>query len=209
MRGKAFAERLLRLLKSTQDEIRNAQAAQTAQANRARRPVDAGIKVGAKVFLGSKDLPITYANTDPNRRKLVHRFIGPYTIVRMVGPNAVELDLPRDMKIHDVINVSRLKLDCSSTDRILKPPPPPIRTSKAGQTTYAVEKILSHLPDAKNTWQYRVKWEGWDDNDSTWEPESALKNAKQAVDDYWNSIGGRPKTAVKKIRRMRRTTRQR
>jgi hypothetical protein len=63
-----------------------------------------------KVFIDTKDMPITYTNCDPMRRKLVHQYIGPYEILRIRG-NAVEVDLPNDMTIHNRVNVSRLKVD--------------------------------------------------------------------------------------------------
>jgi hypothetical protein len=68
--------------------------------------VDRRLKVVGMVFLDAKDLPITYANVRPNRQMLIHRYLDPYTIVKMVNPHAVEQDLPNDMQIHDMVNVS-------------------------------------------------------------------------------------------------------
>ena len=34
-------------------------------------------------------------------------YIGPYPILRMVGENAYELDMPEAMRIHPVVNVSQ------------------------------------------------------------------------------------------------------
>jgi len=41
-------------------------------------------------------------------RKLVDRYVGPYTIEEMVSTNAVKLQLLTSMKIHPVVNVSRI-----------------------------------------------------------------------------------------------------
>jgi hypothetical protein len=147
------------------------------------------------VFLDSKDLPITYANVNPNRRQLVHRYLGPYKVIKFVGPNAVELELPNDMRIHDVVNVGRLKIDNTrNAERISvppPPPPPPVRATKTGNT-FAVERILEHLPDAEGSWQYKVKWEGWGNEANTWEPEANLGKAIGLVEEYWEKRGGRP-----------------
>jgi hypothetical protein len=138
LQGREFVERLQRILEVSRDELRDAQDQQMAEANKSRSPIDPAITAGAKVFLDTKDLPVTYANVNPTRRKLVHRYIGPYEILRIRG-NAVELDLPNDMMIHDTVNVSRLKIDRTDNSRIAwRPPPPPVRTSRAG-TSYVVE----------------------------------------------------------------------
>jgi len=41
-------------------------------------------------------------------RKLVDRYVGPYTIEEVVFTNAVKLRLPTSMRIHPIMNVSRI-----------------------------------------------------------------------------------------------------
>ena len=41
-------------------------------------------------------------------KKLTERYVGPYTIEEVVSLNAVKLRLPSSMRIHPVINVSRI-----------------------------------------------------------------------------------------------------
>jgi len=41
-------------------------------------------------------------------RKLVDQYIGPYTIKEVVSSNVVKLQLPTSMRIHLVVNVSRI-----------------------------------------------------------------------------------------------------
>jgi len=41
-------------------------------------------------------------------RKLVDRYIGPYTIKKIVSTNAVKLRLPTSMRIHPVVNISQI-----------------------------------------------------------------------------------------------------
>jgi len=40
--------------------------------------------------------------------KLTEQFVGPYKVKRIVSSNAIELELPRSIKIHSVVNVSRV-----------------------------------------------------------------------------------------------------
>ena len=41
-------------------------------------------------------------------KKLVNRYVDPYTIDKVVSTNAVKLWLPISMKIHPVVNVSQI-----------------------------------------------------------------------------------------------------
>jgi len=40
--------------------------------------------------------------------KLMERFVGPYQVKGIISTNAVELDLPNIVRIHPVVNVSRV-----------------------------------------------------------------------------------------------------
>ena len=41
--------------------------------------------------------------------KLIERFVGPYRVKSIVSMNALELELPSIVKIHPVVNVSRVQ----------------------------------------------------------------------------------------------------
>jgi hypothetical protein len=66
----------------------------------------------------------------------------------MINLNPGELDLPNGMAIHDVVNVSRLKVDRTDKERMYVTPPPPVRTSRSG-TSYVIEAIVGHGKDEK------------------------------------------------------------
>ena len=38
----------------------------------------------------------------------MERFVGPYKVKKIISSNAVELELPNTIKIHPVVNVSRI-----------------------------------------------------------------------------------------------------
>jgi hypothetical protein len=125
LEGTAFVERLQASLLDAQDRLRVAQDTQMVQANKSRWPCT--LQVGDLVMLNTKDLPITYTSQDPSLRKLQHPRAGPYRIIKFRGPNAVELELPTDMAIHDTVNVSRVKKYIADPDPARdKPPPPPV-----------------------------------------------------------------------------------
>ena len=48
---------------------------------------------------------------------------------------------------------------------------------------YTVEKILEKKKRGKRT-TYLVKWEGYTENEATWEPASNLKNVKEMISAF-------------------------
>jgi len=57
-------------------------------------------------MLSTKDLK--YQMIGKRTEKLIERFVGPYKIKKIVLSNIVELELPNIVKIHLVVNVSRI-----------------------------------------------------------------------------------------------------
>jgi len=49
--------------------------------------------------------------------KLIERFMGSYKIKKIVSPNVVELKLPSTVKIHSVVNVSRIQRYIEQVER--------------------------------------------------------------------------------------------
>ena len=54
---------------------------------------------------------------------------------------------------------------------------------KSSEDYYTVEKILEKKKVGKKT-LYRVKWEGYSENECTWEPMANLKNVKDIVREF-------------------------
>jgi len=74
-------------------------------ADRKRTKVDE-YKVGDLVILSTKDLK--YQMVERQTEKLTERFVGLYRIKKIVLSNIVELELSSTVKIHLVVNVSRI-----------------------------------------------------------------------------------------------------
>jgi len=73
--------------------------------DRKRAEVDE-YKVEDLVMLSTKDLK--YQMMGRRTEKLTERFVDPYKIKKIISLNTVELELPSIVKIHPVINVSRI-----------------------------------------------------------------------------------------------------
>jgi len=63
-------------------------------------------KVGDLVLLSTKDLK--WQMKGRRSEKLTECFVGPYKVKGIVSSNAIELELPNSIKIHPVVNVSRV-----------------------------------------------------------------------------------------------------
>jgi len=63
-------------------------------------------EVGDLVLLSTKDLK--YQMVGRRTEKLMERFVRPYKVKSIVSTNAIELELPSTVKIHLVVNVSRV-----------------------------------------------------------------------------------------------------
>ena len=74
--------------------------------DRKRAEVDK-YKVEDLVMLNTKDLK--YQMVGRRMEKLIERFVGPYRIKKIVSSNTVELELPSTVKIHLVVNASRVQ----------------------------------------------------------------------------------------------------
>ena len=75
------------------------------------------------------------------RKKLTECFVGPYKVKGIVSSNAIELELPNSIKIHPVVNVSRVQLYKSQIKEQKKIPPKPVIIK--GEEEFKVEKILN------------------------------------------------------------------
>jgi len=57
-------------------------------------------------MLSTKDLK--YQMVSRKTEKLTERFVNPYKIKKIISSNAMELELPSIVKVHLVVNVSRI-----------------------------------------------------------------------------------------------------
>ena len=113
-------------------------------------------------------------------------------IVRMVGTNAVKLDIPRSMGIEAVQNVSALKEYHHNPDNRVQAPPPPLRQVKGTtESVMEVEQIIDHAESGTNRSrpQYRVRFLGLPEDEDEWMPLGRLIHAKDLVEAYHQTKG--------------------
>ena len=113
--------------------------------------------------------------------KLTERFVGPYRVKGIISSNAIELELPSSIRIHPIVNVSRIRKYRNQVRGQKVTPPPPVEIQ--GEMEYEVEKILSKRKRYGKV-EYLVWWKGYTAEEDTWEKEGNLGNAREAVEDY-------------------------
>ena len=141
---------------------------------------------GDHVWLSTNNLRLPRAS-----QKLSERWLGPYSIMKLVGTNAVKLRLPHSMHIHLVVNVSRVK---PYRDRLPGQPvsaPGPSVVMEDCEEEYEVEYVVDSQYKGKCL-EYLIHWKGWSDTDRTWEPVSNLGNAEAAVHNFHASHPSAP-----------------
>jgi len=96
-------------MKEIQEEakvaLRKAQEDMRKYADRKRSDIDK-YKVRDLVMLSTKDLK--YQMVGRRTEKLMERFVGPYKVKEIVSSNVVKVGLLSIVKIHPVINISRI-----------------------------------------------------------------------------------------------------
>jgi len=100
-----FVERMRKIQEKVKAVLGKAQEKMKKFANRKRREEEE-YRVGDLVLLSTKDLK--WQIKGRRSEKLTKHFVGPYKVKGIVSSNAIELELPKSIKIHPVVNVSRV-----------------------------------------------------------------------------------------------------
>ena len=100
-----FIEKMKEIQKEAKAALGKVQKEIKKYTDRKRGEAD-DYKVEDLVILSTKDLK--YQMVRRKTEKLTERFIGPYKIKKIISSNAVELELPSTIKIHPVVNISRI-----------------------------------------------------------------------------------------------------
>ena len=152
--AKAFTEDLQAAAELAKASWQSAQDRQAEYANQKRREVT--YQVGDEVLLSTKNIRLK----NPGAKKLLPKWIGPYKVTRQIGPVAYELELPENLKLHDVFHVSLLHPYLS--DGTIHPPPSMLIE---GETEFQVDRFLDHrdkrTQKKEHAREYLVKWTGY------------------------------------------------
>jgi len=136
------AEKFAEKIKSVQEEakaaLQKAQEEMKRYADRERGEVEE-YRVGNLVLLSTKDLK--YQMAGKHTEKFTERFVGPYRVKAIISSNAIELELPSTVKIHPVVNVSRVWKYKLQVEGQRKEVPQPVVIE--GEEEWEVERIIN------------------------------------------------------------------
>jgi len=114
-------------------------------------------------------------------KKLTERYMGPYVIEEVVSTNAVKLRLPLSMRIHPVVNVSRIVQYKKQMKGQKKEEGKPIEVE--GVEEWEVEKILNKKK-IRGVEKYLIRCKGFTAEGDTWEKKENLKNAAELIEEF-------------------------
>jgi len=118
--------------------------------------------------------------------KLTERFMGPYKVKGIVSSNAIELELPKSIRIHPVVNISRVQLYKPQVEGQKKTPPKLVIIE--GEEEFEVEKIINKRT-VRGKEKFLVRWKGYTAEEDTWENKENLENAKELVEEFERVYG--------------------
>jgi len=133
-----FVERMKKIQEEAKAALGKAQEEMKKFANRRWREGEE-YKVGDLVLLSMKNLK--WQMKERRSEKLTEHFVGPYKVKGIISSNMIELELPKSIKIHPVVNVSRVQLYKPQVEGQKKIPPKPVIIE--GEEEFEVEKILN------------------------------------------------------------------
>ena len=132
-------------------------------------------QIGDQVLLSTKNLKLKKGS-----KKLLPRYVGPFSISKAINPVAYKLDLPKTWRVHPVFHVSLLRKYHENAEFIRAPPLPSVIE---GELDYTVESILAHERTKAGLW-FLVHWKGFPLREATWEPETHLQHCSKVLKKY-------------------------
>jgi len=138
----AGVEKFMEKMKEIQEEAKavlgKAQEDMKKYADKKRSDAEE-YKVGDLVMLSTKDLK--YQMVGRRTEKLMERFVGPYKVKEIISSNVVRLELPSTVRIHLVVNVSRIQRYVGQVEGQKREQPAPVIIE--GEEEWEVERILN------------------------------------------------------------------
>ena len=133
-----FATKMKEIQEETKAILGKAQEEIKKYINRKRAEVDE-YKVGDLVMLSTKNLK--YQMVGRRTEKLTERFVGSYKIKKIVLANTVELELSSIIKIHPVVNISRIYRYIGQVEGQRKEQPAPVIIKR--EEEWEIKRILN------------------------------------------------------------------
>ena len=113
--------------------------------------------------------------------KLTEHFVGPYKVKGIVSSNTIELELSKSIRIHPVVNVSRVQLYKLQVEGQKKTLLKLVIIKE--EEEFKVEKIINKRT-VRGKEKFLVRWKGYMVEKDTWENRENLENTKELVEEF-------------------------
>ena len=171
-----FVERMKKVHEEAEAALKKTQEEMKRYTDRGRKETEAW-KKGDWVLLSTKDLVFK----ERPSRKLTERYVRPYAIEEVVSLNVVKLRLPSSMRIHLVVNVSRIVRYKEQVKGQKKEEGKPVEVE--GVEEWEVEKVLNKKK-IRGVEKYLIWWKGFTVEGDTWEGRENLKNTEELIEEF-------------------------
>ena len=177
-----------RIWSAARKGMEKAQQQQKKNADEHRR--EEQFAVGDKVLLSTTEIRMIGTKELRKAVKFLPKFIGPFSIKRVMNANAYELELPPKLQIHPTVNISRLRRYVDGGEQfpdrhveVYRPPATIVRDKNEEKVEWEVERILGQRGTGKHR-KYLIKWKGYAEFESTWQSMADLTHADEALEEY-------------------------
>jgi hypothetical protein len=170
--GSDFVHQTTEQVKFIREKMKAAQDRQKSYSDKRRRPLE--FEAGDHVFI--RVTPRTGIGRAIKTRKLTPRFIGPFQILKRVGPVAYHIALPPHLSnLHDVFHVSQLRKYYPDPSHIIESETIELRDNLEFEALPI--KIIDHKIKELRGKQIPLVRIVWDEvtGDSTWEREEDMR----------------------------------
>ena len=171
----AFVSELATHINDAKTMLKTAQARQKTFYDSRHRDVQ--FRVGELVLLSTKNV----------RLKLMPKWLGPLKILKLVGPVAVQLELPSSLKMHSVFHVSLIKpYHMSGTFNPLPFPMDYIENDPVFKVESLLDSRIRKVGSHRIT-EYLVRWADFSPIHDSWEPSENILDPS-LISDFERSI---------------------
>ena len=171
-----FVQRMKKVHEEAEVALRKTQEEMKRYTDRGRKETEEW-KKGDRVLLSTKDLVFK----ERPSKKLMEKYVGLYAIEEVVLSNAAKLKLPSSMRIHPVVNISRIVCYKEQVKGQKKEEGKLIEVE--GVEEWEIEKILNKRK-IRGVVKYLIRWKGFMAERDTWERRENLENAEELIEDF-------------------------
>jgi hypothetical protein len=146
------------------------------------------LEVGDRVLLDTRKIQ----TKAPGGKKMLPKYIGPFTVTEKINEVAFRLDLPPAITIHPVFHVSFLKPYHPRLDSSGHEEPPNIPDMKDGEVEWKVQKILDYRPKDRTAdvrkMEFCCRFVGHSFAYDEWIPYCNMGNAQESISEFFQRI---------------------